>query len=124
MKRDKSKSGGIIYVMLHFPLICFCKIGITGRTAKKRARDLDRAVLGFPFPIFAVPLPWAYEVEQWLHSILRPLSARFYSGDGASEWFWLPAVLFAIPALAVLFVLFLGVVGGGILLILYWIVNC
>lgn len=96
MKKNKSKEGWILYLMVHFPLVIFWKIGITGRTATARARDIDEAVFGFPIPVFFVILPGAYVWEQMLHGLCRPLQVRFYSGDGASEWF---LFLAAFPAL-------------------------
>lgn len=95
-KRRDSKAGWILYLMIHIPFIWWVKIGITGRTAAKRANDIDEAVFGFPVPIFVLVIPGAYFAEQALHSFCKPLNVRFYTGDGASEWFWLPAV---IPAL-------------------------
>lgn len=95
-RRQNSKSGWVLYMMIHFPFLWWVKIGITGRTAEKRASDIHRAVFGFPIPVFVVILPGAHYWEQFLHGLCRPLQARFYRGDGASEWFWFPA---AVPAL-------------------------
>jgi len=92
----KSRDGWILYLMVHFPLIFFVKIGITGRTAAARARDIDEAVWGFPIPVCIVIVPGAYMWEQMLHGLCRPLGVRFYDGDGSSEWFWFVA---AVPAL-------------------------
>lgn len=95
-----SKSGWVLYLMLHVPAVCFCKIGITGKSAAKRAKGLDRAMLGFPVPIFFCIVPGAYHIEQWLHGSLRGLRAKFYHGDGASEWFWVLAAPFALAVMA------------------------
>lgn len=95
-RRQNGKSGWVLYLMIHFPFIWWVKIGITGRTARKRAGDLEGAVFGYPIPVFVVILPEAYLWEQLLHGLCRPLRANFYRGDGASEWFWFPA---AVPAL-------------------------
>jgi hypothetical protein len=94
--RKNSKSGWILYVMLHVPFLIFCKIGITGVSILGRAKQVDRAMIGFPLPIFFVILPGAYHLEQWLHRAMSGLQVRFYRGDGASEWFWLPAGAVAI----------------------------
>lgn len=104
-KFTPNKSGTWVYVMLHIPFVWWCKIGITGQTAEKRAKNLDAAMFGFPLPIFAVPIPFAWHVEQWLHGLCAPMSVDFYSGDGHSEWFWLPAAVVAIPVLSALFIL-------------------
>lgn len=96
LKRSKSKAGWLLYVMIHVPFFWWCKIGITGKTSRHRAKQIDRAVFGFPIPVFILIMPGAYHFEQWLHRALSGLRVRFYKGDGASEWFWLPAGLVAI----------------------------
>jgi len=95
-RRQNGKSGWILYLMIHFPFIWWVKIGITGRTAQKRANDLHGVVFGFAIPVFVVILPEAHYWEQSLHGFCRPFRARFYRGDGAGEWFWFPA---AVPVL-------------------------
>lgn len=97
----------ILYLMLHVPCVWWVKIGITGQTAKKRASWIDKEMWGFPVPLFFVVIPYAYEVEQWLHEICGVLNVRFYKGSGCSEWFWLPAVLVAVPTMVVLFAIFI-----------------
>lgn len=104
-KPAPTEYGTVVYVMVNIPFFWWVKIGITKKSTGTRAKSIDKPMPGFPLPIFAVPLPFAYEVEQWLHDVLSPLSCRFYSGDGSSEWFWAPAVIFAIPVLIVLFTL-------------------
>ena len=99
VKRRDSKAGTILYLMVHFPYLWWWKIGITGRTATARAKDIDEAMFGFPVPVLIVWVPGAYIVEQWLHSVCRGMRADFYSGDGHSEWFWVPAILFALPVM-------------------------
>jgi len=85
--------------MIGVPWFWWVKIGIThvGIGAFKRAFDVGKSFVGFPFPIMIVPIPGAYHFEQAIHSRLKGLSFRFYKGDGASEWFWLPAALFVLP---------------------------
>lgn len=94
-----SKGGWLLYVMIGVPWVWWVKIGIThiGIGALKRAFDVGKAFVGFPFPIMVVPIPGAYHFEQRIHRILTPLSFRFYKGDGASEWFWFPAAIFVLP---------------------------
>jgi hypothetical protein len=103
MSRRSSKPFfGFLYLMVHFPFVVFWKIGITGFGvgAKKRANQVGRAVFGFPIPILIVPIPFCYEFEQWLHRTFSGLNVRFYSGDGASEFFWFPVAAFVIPIMA------------------------
>ena len=94
-----SKGGAVLYLMVHIPFIWWCKIGIThiGIGAFKRAMDLDKAMFGFPFPISFIYIPSAYTFEQKLHEINRMWNVRFYRGQGASEWFWFPAILTVFP---------------------------
>lgn len=102
---------GFLYLMLHFPFFWWCKIGITGKTAGRRARQIDRAVLGFPIPVMVVYLPAVRMFETAFHRFFSPLSSRFYRGDGSTEWFWLPA---AIPVF---------LFGVGYWYGIFWILN-
>lgn len=77
--------------MVHIPLVIFTKIGITGVSAFGRAKQIDRAVLGFPIPVMVMFLPGVYSIEQALHKLFNFLNVRFYKGDGSTEWFWFPA---------------------------------
>lgn len=92
---NKSKSGWTLYLMVHLPFVWWWKIGITGQTAAKRAKAIDRAVFGFPVPVFFVILPGAYFVEQWLHREFSASNIVFYRGDGRTEWFWFWVAPFA-----------------------------
>lgn len=74
--------------MINFPLVVFVKIGITGKTVKGRARQIDRAVFGIPVPIMVMYLPAVRRFETGFHRLFSPLSTRFYRGDGSTEWFW------------------------------------
>lgn len=84
---------GWIYLMVHIPFVFWVKIGITGKTAGARAKEIDRAMFGFPFPIMAIYLPGVNRIEKAFHRLCSPLSVRFYKGDGHTEWFWLIAGL-------------------------------
>lgn len=78
----------IVYMLLHLPCIWRVKIGITGRTAKARAKQVSRAMPGVAVPIGFMFLPLiAKPVEQALHHLFQPLETRFYRGDGSTEWF-------------------------------------
>jgi hypothetical protein len=94
--------------MIGVPWFWWVKIGIThvGIGALKRAFDVGKAFVGFPFPIMIVPLPGAYHFEQATHRRLKGLSFKFYKGDGASEWFWFPAALFIIPIMLMVWAIY------------------
>lgn len=82
----------IVYMLIHIPCIWRVKIGITGRSAKQRAKQVSRAMPGFALPIGIMFLPFiAHAVEQALHHLFEPLTLRFYRGDGSTEWFYILA---------------------------------
>jgi len=88
-KKPDSKSGWILYVMVHFPGIWWWKVGITGKSASERSKGIDRAVWGRPIPIMITVIPGgAYQLEQFIGFIIEPFHTRFYKGDGSTEWFW------------------------------------
>jgi len=95
--------------MIGVPWFWWVKIGIThiGIGALERAFSIDKAMIGFPFPIMVVPLPGAYHFEQRIHRILKPIKCKFYKGDGASEWFWGFAAFFVLPIMLSIWGLYL-----------------
>ena len=98
---------GINYLLLNFPLVVFCKYGYTsvGVGVGKRTRQINRAMPGFAIPVFFVPTFFAYEIEQMTHELLRPFRARFYTGDGHTETYWIWA---ALPALGIMLAIWLA----------------
>lgn len=99
MSRHHPFQPGIWYLMINVPLLIFVKSGITGSTAKKRAKQVSEAAPGFAIPIFFVVTFFSYELEQWSHRTLKAINVRYYKGDGHTEWFLLPAVIIIIPAM-------------------------
>ena len=89
----------ILYVMVHAPCFWWIKIGITGKSTRKRAAGINREMWGIPIPVVGIPIPFAKYHEAMLHRHCRRLNVRFYKGSGYSEWFWLPAI---VPALIVM----------------------
>ena len=108
---SKSRSGWILYIMIHFPIIVFFKVGITSARigAKGRAKAIDREMPGIPIPIFFVPIPGAYYVEQALHRMMGFSNVRFYRKDGSSEWFLLAPLFIALPVMLMIWGLWVGV---------------
>jgi len=83
----------ILYLMVHFTSVFWIKIGITGKSSRKRAAGISREMWGVPIPIFGLPIPAAEYLEAMLHRQCRPINVRFYKGSGHSEWFWFPAII-------------------------------
>jgi hypothetical protein len=101
---------GTIYILLLFPNIFKCKIGIstTGKTTKRRV-DINRSIFGFVIPIWIMVLPFgAYGLEQNIHSVLRMFHAPLKDGSGKTEFFW------TIPALPIAFILI------NLTAVIYW----
>ena len=122
MKRKRRSGNGTsnvqwLYVLGNFPFLWVVKIGIAGNLWK-RERQVDRTAPGWDFVLFALYIPGAYQVEQWLHKICKPLRVSF-RGSGHTERFLFPA---AIPA--VITSLFVFVVSwGGLALLLIAIIK-
>lgn len=95
--KNSSKSGSILYLMVHLPFFWWVKVGITSKSAENRAKQVDRAVWGKPRVIMAVWIPGAYFIEQDLHRRFSRLNQRFYKGDGSTEWFLFPVALILWP---------------------------
>ena len=94
-----STGGWLLYIMVHFPLIFLFKVGITSLTigALYRSKLIDREMPGIPIPIFILPLPGAYHVEQELHRILKRTNFVFYKGSGCTEWFFISPLFVVLP---------------------------
>ena len=104
-----SRGGWLLYIMVHFPLIFFFKVGITSLTlgALYRSKLIDREMPGVPIPIFILPLPGAYHVEQELHRILKRTNFVFYKGSGCTEWFFVSPLFVALPIMLTIWGLYL-----------------
>ena len=87
--------------MVNVPFIFIFKVGITSLAigAGKRAKAIDKAMPGLPVPIFILPVPGAYYIEQEMHKIMRHFKFSFYRGDGHTETFLLAPLIFAIPVM-------------------------
>jgi hypothetical protein len=98
-KMNKSQKGWLLYIMVHLPFVFFMKVGITSLSigAMARAKSIDRTMPGFPLPIFAVPIPGAYYVEQALHQMMKRFKVVFYKGNGRKEWFFMAPAFVALP---------------------------
>ena len=109
---SKSKSGWLLYIMVHFPMIIFFKVGITSISigAKGRAKGIDREMPGIPIPILILPVPGAYHIEQELHRMMARFRVDFYKGSGHSEWFFLAPIFIAAPIMLTVWGLYLAAI--------------
>lgn len=85
-----------LYVLWNFPFVWVCKIGIGGKL-KERERQVDASAPGWDLIIFALPIPMAYQVEQFIHRMCAPLRVKFW-GSGYTERFFVLAI---VPAIAI-----------------------
>lgn len=91
-----------LYLLVYLPIPLFVKVGISGNVWQ-RVGFISESLPGFVVPLLYVRTPYAWTLEQWLHSCLSWLSVPFF-GSGRTEWFFLPAVLFVAPLLLLLIV--------------------
>lgn len=88
---------GVCYLLICFPDIRRCKIGVTGLHigATKRAEQVSSSLPGWFIPVFGCILPGYGAFEKMLHWGVKPLHAPFKKGDGHTEIFWFPAPIYA-----------------------------
>lgn len=82
-----------LYLFFNLPYFWIVKIGISGN-AEKRRKEVDESAPGIDFLAWSARLPYAYQLEQWMHTVCRSvgLQARF-SGSGHTERFYFPAAI-------------------------------
>jgi len=95
MRRRKSGNGTSsaqwIYVLWNVPFVWVVKIGIGGKL-RKRTRQVGKSAKGWDIPVFAIWIPFAYQVEQFIHRLCSPIRVKF-DGTGKTERFLLPAII-------------------------------
>lgn len=104
-RRRKRRSGNgtnarqWLYVLWNFPFVWVVKIGIAG-DMKTRRRQVNRSNIGLDFPIWGLPIHYAYPLEQWLHRKLSFMRVKFFRGSGHTERFFFlaafPAIFFSL----------------------------
>jgi T5orf172 domain len=77
-----------IYVLGNTRYIFRYKIGIANNM-ENRTKNIDNSLKGKTYEIFAVKVFYAQRIEQFLHGLYSPLSARQMYGSGRTEWFWM-----------------------------------
>ncbi len=106
-----------IYVLLNLPYFWVCKIGIGGNL--KRTKQVDRSSPGKDFVIFAWRIPFAYQVEQFLHRLFWLFRIRF-GGSGHTERFWSIVAPFAVAVVLLVAVLEVVILCGAVWL--FWVI--
>lgn len=96
-----------IHVLYILPNPFVFKLGIGG-SWQKRMQGISGTMPGFVIPIFLVWLPFAYQIEQWMHRKMKRFGVR-YIGSGKTEWFFIIAIMFALPILAAFFFAFVSI---------------
>ncbi len=92
-----------IYILGNTRYLFRYKIGIA-RNIENRTRSINSSLKGSTYEIFSVKVFFAQRIEQFLHGVYSPLSARMH-GSGKSEWFWLTLPVSPMILLTLIFVL-------------------
>lgn len=118
-KKKKIKSGNgtaakqWLYVLWNLPYFWTCKVGITGYL-DLRVQQIDEDNKGYDFPIFAIKIYGAYQVEQFVHGLCSFMRDRSFKGTGHTERFFvlaiIPAIAISILAWASEYLLYLAII--------------
>ena len=92
-----------IYILGNTRYLFRYKIGIA-RNIENRTRSINSSLKGSTYEIFSVKVFFAQRIEQFLHSVYSPLSARMH-GSGKTEWFWLTLPVSPMILLTLIFIL-------------------
>ena len=92
-----------IYILGNTRYLFRYKIGIA-RNIENRTRTINSSLKGSTYEIFSVKVFFAQRIEQFLHGVYSPLSARMH-GSGKTEWFWLTLPVSPMILLTLIFIL-------------------
>ena len=92
-----------IYILGNTRYLFRYKIGIA-RNIENRTRSINSSLKGSTYEIFSVKVFFAQRIEQFLHGVYSPLSARMH-GSGKTEWFWLTLPVSPMILLTLIFVM-------------------
>lgn len=84
---------------MNIPFVFVVKVGITG-DLDRRFAEIDKSNIGFDLPIFWARVPFAYQLEQWVHERCRIIQVHWFKGSGKTERFLFPAVIPTIVGVA------------------------
>ncbi len=122
MFNSKRKSGNgssrrqWLYLYVHLPAIFLVKIGISG-DYRRRAKQVAKHSPGWPVPVFAVKIPFAWQCEQAMHRLFRIFNVHF---GGSKEWYFFPVIPMALLIMVVAFVLDWAILIGFATLLVWW----
>lgn len=102
----------MLFFVIPNPFVFKCGIG---GSWMRRMDGISKSIPGFVLPVFLVWVPFAYQIEQWMHRQMRPINVPYF-GSGRTEWFFVLGILFVIPAMAAAFI---GVWGTAAYLFAY-----
>ncbi|MCC6724872.1 MAG: hypothetical protein IT258_10205 [Saprospiraceae bacterium] len=108
-----------LYLYLNVPFIFLVKVGISG-DYKRRAKRVAKHIIGWPVPIFAVRIPFAWQCEQAFHRFFRLMSIRY---GGSREWYLFPVAPFAILVMLFAFAIDWLVLSSMVALAWWWLKN-
>lgn len=92
-----------IYILGNTRYLFRYKIGIA-RNIENRTRSINSSLKGSTYEIYSVKVFFAQRIEQFLHGVYSPLSARMH-GSGKTEWFWLTLPVSPMILLTLIFIL-------------------
>lgn len=97
VRRGKKSRAQFLYLMINIPLIFAVKIGITGNVSRRK-KNISESVFGIAVPVAIFYIYDAHGFEQFLHRMLKPFHIPFH-GSGKTEWFFVLALVLALPIL-------------------------
>ncbi len=77
--------------MANVPYLWVVKVGITGSPAL-RLIQVNETNKGWDFYIFRIRIPFAWQVEQWVHEVMSWAKVSGFEGSGRTERFWFIAI--------------------------------
>ena len=93
-----------IYILGNTRYLFRYKIGIANNM-ENRTKNIDNSLKGKTYEIYAVKVFYAHRIEQLLHGLYSPLSARRMYGSGKTEWFWMLLPVTPMLFLTLIFIL-------------------
>jgi len=111
--------------MGNLPFLWIVKIGITGNL-DQRLEAVNKENQGFDFYLFYIWIPFAWQVEQWVHEKMSFFRVNWFRGTGRTERFWFLAIIPTIIGgliVKILQVVFILLMFGAVLLLVYFAGN-